>query len=88
MRGNFGSNVYSYVFENNDELLQERIQLELAQLIGAYEPRVALLGVDVVRGDQNNEATSTQVEITINYIVLATRQPGTATLTLSTNGGG
>ena len=86
MRPSFGSNVYAYVFEDNSELLQERIEAELTQLIGQFEPRVALLGVDVVRGDQANEAEATSITITISYFVLSTQQSGTANVTLSTNG--
>lgn len=87
MRPQLGSNIYRYIFENNDSLLQERIEVDLTQLIGTYEPRVSLLGVQVDRGDQANEATATLVTITISYVVLATRKIDQAVINVSNPGG-
>lgn len=88
MRPEFGSAAFAYVFENNDDMLQQRLETELTQIIHKYEPRVALLGVAVERGDPRLESEATSVIVTISYIVLATRKTDEAQITLSTGSGG
>lgn len=89
MRPDVGAASHRYIFENNDEILQQLAETEIAFLINRYEPRVSLTSISAVRGDQlediglpsENEASS--VVITIRYIVLATRRTDQVTLTLS-----
>lgn len=86
MRPDVGSGAFKYVFEDNGDVLAQLIQTEIQQVVGKYEPRVALTGVDVQKGDPNTDNGDASVIITINYIVLATTTAGTLTITLS--GGG
>lgn len=88
MRPTLGSNAYKYIFESNDDLLQERIEHDLTTTVGQFEPRVALLGVQVVRGEDNgNEPGPAVVTITLSYIVVATRETGTVDISISNPGG-
>lgn len=67
MRPDFGSNVYAYVFENNDLILQETLRADVMSAIAKYETRVIVQGVDVERQDES-------VVITVGYVIVATKQ--------------
>jgi phage baseplate assembly protein W len=75
MRPDFGSNAYAFVFENNDMVLQETIRTEVMSAIAKYETRAIVRGVDVTRSE-------TEVVVTINYVVVATRQEQTVAITM------
>lgn len=75
MRPDFGSNAYAFVFENNDSVLQETIRTEVMSAIAKFETRAVVRTVDVTR-------TDTEVTVTINYIVVATRQEQTVAITM------
>lgn len=87
MRPDYGSSAYSYIFEPNEEILQQRIETELSALILKYEPRVAVTSIEVVRGNQNLDSEASTITITINYVVIATRTSGEAEISLSPGGG-
>lgn len=67
MRPEFGSNVTSFIFENNDLVLQETIRAETMSAISKFERRVIVRSVDVAQED-------TVVTITVSYIVTSTEQ--------------
>jgi hypothetical protein len=74
MRPDFGSDAYSYIFESLNENLTALIRSTIASSVSKYEPRVLLQAIDVARED-------TLVTVTVNYIVIATNQNQTLTLT-------
>lgn len=73
MRSGFGSNIYSFIFENNDDVLAELIRTELMTAIGRYEPRAIVTDIQVTQ-DEN------QVTVDIFYVVVATKQEDRATI--------
>jgi len=73
MRPEFGSNAPSFVFENNGEVLGNLLRSEIQGLVAKYEPRIQVM-------DVRSEQRRSEVIITIVYIVLATRQPGVASI--------
>lgn len=86
MRPDVGSGAYSYVFEDNDDILASRVSNEITAVVQKYEPRVALLGVEVVRGDPNIESEASSITVTVNYVVLLSSTLGTLTINLSSGG--
>lgn len=70
MRPEFGSNATSFIFENNDLVLQETIRAETMSAISKFEGRVIVRSVDVLQEDSF-------VTITILYVVKSTRQEQT-----------
>jgi len=76
MRPNFGSNLMSKVFDNNDALFESVLQAEVKTAIGQWEPRAIVQSVQVQRKDE----TAT---VTVNYVVAATRQQGVVSLQLA-----
>ncbi len=77
MRPTFGSGLMSRVFDNNDVLLESIIQAEVFSAVGRWEPRAIVQGVDVARKDST-------ITVTVNYVVVATRQQDSVELVLST----
>jgi phage baseplate assembly protein W len=78
MRPDFGSTAYAFVFENNDLVLQETIRTEVLSAISKFETRVIVRAVDVSRSDN-------EVFVTINYVLVSTRQEQTVKITMPTN---
>lgn len=78
MRPDFGSRVYSFIFENNNELMAELIRSEVSAVIAKYEPRVSVTSISSLRED--NEIT-----IQVNYIVKLTGQQDSVSITTNTN---
>lgn len=76
MRPEFGSNALSFVFENNDDVLNNLLQAEIRGLVARFEPRIQVLDIGVTR-------RSSQIILTISYIVLSTRKTGRATVPIS-----
>jgi phage baseplate assembly protein W len=79
MRPEFGCNLQQFVFENNDDLLPQLMQLEIASAIGRWEPRAAFQGLDFQRND-------TTLIIQVNYVVVATGTLDAVTVALPTQG--
>jgi phage baseplate assembly protein W len=80
MRPDFGSNAYSFVFENNDEILEELIRSEVVGAIGKYEPRATVQNVITSREDS-------QIIVTIQFVVNLTGRLATVSVPLETNQG-
>lgn len=74
MRPDLGSNAYSYVFGSQGGELDSLIRTEMAQTIATYEKRVRVMSIDIERPEENH------VLVTINYIVVATKQPDSVTI--------
>jgi hypothetical protein len=68
MRPDLGTKAFSYVFENNDDLLAEMIRTDLRAVIGKYEPRIIPRNIFVDKDEEN------AVVVTIEYVVIATRK--------------
>lgn len=77
MRPTFGSGVMARVFDNNDALTASLLQAEVYSAIGRFEPRALVRGVDIEQSD------STML-ITIRYIVVATQQQDSVSLSVPT----
>ena len=72
MRPDFGSGVLRFIFENNDDLLDELIRAEVTSAIGRFEPRVAIQDIVIEK-----DAEKALVTITIVYVLVTTRQQDT-----------
>ena len=77
MRPDFGSGVTGLVFDNNNPTLAASIEAEVFSALGKFEPRV------VVRSVTTSSPKENQVIVTVNYVVLATRQQDSVGLSLS-----
>ena len=73
MRPEFGTNVLSFVFENNDDVLGNLLRAEIQGVVARFEPRIQLLDIGVAR-------RSSEVILTISYVVLSTRRTGVAAI--------
>ncbi len=80
MRPDFGSNAYAFVFENNDEILEELIRSEVVGAIGKYEPRATVQNVIT-------ERDGSQIIVTIQFVVNLTGRVATVSVPLETNQG-
>lgn len=76
MRPDFGSGLLSKVFANNDSVLESLLQAEVFAAVGKWEPRAIVRSVDTVRKDST-------ITVTVNYVVVATRQLDSVSLALS-----
>lgn len=74
MRPNLGSDAYSYVFESQGGALDTLIRTDIARTIATYEKRVRVTSIDIQRPQENH------VLITINYIVVATKEADSVTI--------
>lgn len=81
MRPDFGCNALSFVFENNTTLLSELIRTEVASAVGRFEPRVILQNIIVER-----DVDAGKVYVTLEYILLSTKQPDSVTVDLPAGG--
>lgn len=79
MRPDFGSGVLRFVFENNDDLLEELIRAEVTSAVGRFEPRVALQDILVERDEEKALVT-----ITLVYVLVTTRQQDTVEIVVPT----
>lgn len=78
MRPDFGSNVLALVFEPNTEALGDLIRSDLSSSIGRFEPRVTVQNIAVTRKDS-------EVMITIQYTINATRLAGAVSASVTTS---
>lgn len=69
MRPDTGSAIYSLLFENDSELLDELIRTEVLNTIGRYEPRVIITSVDIKRNGE-------EIQVDIQYALRSTGEPG------------
>ena len=77
MRPQFGCNLQAYVFESNNDLLQQLLRTEVAAAIGKFEPRALLQDVQFTR-------SANSVEVTVVYAVVATRTLDTVQVSVPT----
>lgn len=77
MRPDCGTNVYSFVFENNDTVLSNLLRAEIQSVVAKYEPRVQLTDIAVSQKDA-------QIILTLVYVILTTRRTSSATILLPT----
>lgn len=77
MRPTLGSSVFGYVFENNDEFLSDRIRLDIGGLIGRFEPRALVQGIDIER-----DVEASELIITVRYFDLTTQQTNSTQIRL------
>lgn len=84
MRPGFGSNAYTFVFENNNLILQETIKAEVSSAIAQNEPRVIVQNVLVEKtaSSSNDPTDQDEVIITVQYVVIATRSVQTVTVVM------
>lgn len=73
MRPEFGTNALSFVFENNDAVLSNLLRAEIQGVIARFEPRVQLVDILI-------EQRSSEIILTIIYVVLATGKTGSASV--------
>jgi hypothetical protein len=78
MRDDFGSSAFSFVFENNTEVLAELIRNEVSGAIARYEPRAIVRDVQTLREDN-------QVTITIFYVVALTGRQASVSISVPVN---
>ena len=74
MRPNLGSNAYSYVFESQGGMFDSLARTDLAATIATYEKRVRVFSINIQRPEENHAL------ITINYIVVATKEHDSVTI--------
>jgi phage baseplate assembly protein W len=80
MRPDFGCNAYAFVFENNDEILEELIRSEVTGAVGKYEPRATVQNV-------TTERDRSQIIVTIQFVVNLTGKQAKVSVPLETNQG-
>lgn len=69
MRPQFGCDIFQYVFENNDELLQQILRSEIAATMARWEPRARLDNISFTRDNA-------LLTVLIEYTVVATGTTG------------
>ena len=77
MRPEFGCDLYSFVFENNDELLAQLLRAEISAAITRFEPRAALEDVAFEREGSN-------LIVYVQYRVVSTRTLNTVQVAIPT----
>ena len=79
MRPDFGSNVLQFVFEPNEAGLGDLLYQEIHSALSRWEPRIEVLDVRVDRQDS-------EVKVTVDYGIIATRTQGTFSTVLPSPG--
>lgn len=67
----FGSNLHLRVFEQNDYILKDLIQLDIREALGKWEPRIEILSIDIDSGVGGNT-----LPVSINYKLKGTNITG------------
>jgi phage baseplate assembly protein W len=87
-RPELGTDAFSFVFEDNDDLLSAAIRNTISNAIVTYEPRVIIQNIDVQR--HRNEGTGTYLDtvvVTVFYVVRSTQTQGQVSVALGENQG-
>jgi len=79
MRPNFGCNLQQYVFENNDDLLEQLMRTEISSAISRWEPRAQLDNILLQRND-------TTLAVTVVYTVVTTQTKDTVQVAIPVTG--
>lgn len=58
----FGSNLHLRVFEQNDYILKDLIQLDIREALGKWEPRIEILSIDI-----DSKVSGNTLPVSINY---------------------
>lgn len=70
----FGSNLYTLLFEPNDEILADSLRVFISDALNKWEKRIILLSVDIVTTvDELNQHLA---RVNINYRVVSSQQVG------------
>lgn len=64
MRPDFGTRIYDFLFENNDEVLQELVRADVMSAIGTFEPRVLVSNITIERKPDEG-----LIDVKIEYVV-------------------
>lgn len=80
MRPRFGSNIWRFVFANNNSFLSDLVKTEVRAAIGQFEPRVAVSNVLVQQRDS-------EIVITVEYVILSTRTTDSIEVSETSPGG-
>jgi phage baseplate assembly protein W len=72
----FGSNVRDLIFEPNDMILKPLLYYAIVSAIQRWEARITITTVQYATEDVGTGVPPNQINITINYIINATNQPG------------
>jgi len=75
MRPDVGCRATSFVFENNDAVLGNLLRAEVQGVVAKYEPRIQLTDIQVSQ-------RSSEVLLTLRYVVLTTGRIGVATVAI------
>lgn len=67
----FGSNLHLRVFEQNDYILKDLIQLDIREALGKWEPRIEILSIDI-----DSEVEGNTLPVSINYKLKGTNITG------------
>ena len=73
MRPEFATNLYDFVFENNNESLEELLATEARTALAKFEPRIIVSDVSVLREE-------TTITLTLVYVTKATNKRGQLSL--------
>lgn len=79
MRPGFGCNLQQYVFENNDDLLEQLMRTEISSAISRWEPRAQLDNIVLQRND-------TTLSVTVIYTVVTTQTKDTVQVAVPVTG--
>lgn len=79
MRPQFGCNLQQYVFENNDDLLEQLLRTEISTAISRWEPRALLNSVVFSRDD-------TTLLVSVVYTVVTTQTQDTLQVAVPVTG--
>lgn len=82
----FGSNVRDLIFEPNDTILKDLLYYAVISAIQRWEPRISVTRVKFATEDDQTGIPANQINITINYIIKATNQPGSYVYPFVKNG--
>lgn len=72
----FGSNVRDLIFEPNDTILRPLLYYATVSAIQRWERRITITSVTMASEENDPSIPSNQINITINYQINGTYQPG------------
>ena len=89
MRPELGAGTTTFIFETNEEALAALIKTTISAVIGKFESRVALTGIDVFRtnASKTDNQNKDSVIITVSYVVPATQESNTVSIQVGLNQG-
>ena len=79
MRPQFGADLYSFVFDNNDSITEELLRVEISTAITKFESRARIQDIFFTTDD-------TTLTVTVDFVVLSTNTLNTVAVALPTIG--